>query len=211
MPAPLASCLDVDELLTAARDGDAVALGRLLDSYRNYLLLLVRLQIGRRLQGKIDGADLVQETFLKAHRDFGQFQGRSESELLGWLRSILAATLAMQVRRYVGTQGRDVRLERALAEELDQSSRLLDAGLIASGSSPSQAAARREQAVLLADALATLAPDYREVIVLRHLEELTFPEVAERMDRSQDSVKKLWMRGLTQLRRALGVNHAADE
>jgi RNA polymerase sigma-70 factor (ECF subfamily) len=123
---------------------------------------------------------------------------------VGWLRQILATNIANEVRRYYGTQRRDVRLERELAVELDQSSRVLDRGLMASQSSPSQQAARREQAVLLADALSRLPNDYREVIILRHLEELTFPEVARRMERSVDSVEKLWARALVRLRRALG-------
>jgi RNA polymerase sigma-70 factor (ECF subfamily) len=63
---------------------------------------------------------------------------------------------------------------------------------------------RREQAVLLADALGRLPADYREVIILRQLEGLSFPEVARHMNRSQDSVKKLWVRGLARLRGALG-------
>ena len=76
---------------------------------------------------------------------------------------------------------------------------------MAAGSTPSQQAARREQAVLLADALDRLPQDYREVIILRHLEGLTFPEVARRLDRTLDSVEKLWARGLARLRRSLGV------
>ena len=64
---------------------------------------------------------------------------------------------------------------------------------------------RREQAVLLADALNHLPADYREVLILRHLEGLTFPEVADRMGRSLDSVEKLWVRALPRLRRALGA------
>ena len=116
----------------------------------------------------------------------------------------MAANLANLLRRYLGTQGRDVRLERELAIRLDQSSRLLDRGLVDRGSSPSYQASRREQAVLLADALEKLPKDYREVIVLRHLEGLTFPEVSQRMGRSLDSVEKLWVRGLAQLRRVMG-------
>jgi RNA polymerase sigma-70 factor (ECF subfamily) len=172
--------------------------------YRNYLALLARLQIGRRLRGKVDPEDLVQETFLKAHRDFPLFQGTSEAQLAAWLRQILAAQLAMSVRRYLGTQRRDVRLERELAKAVDQSSRVLDGGLIAQQSTPSQRAIRREQAVLLADELEKLPPDYREVIVLRHLEELSFPEVAHRMGRTVDSVQKLWVRALARLRQTLG-------
>jgi RNA polymerase sigma-70 factor (ECF subfamily) len=193
-----------DDLLSLARASDGFARGRLLELYRNYLTLLARLQIGRRLQGKVDPADVVQETFLKAHRDFATFRGRSEGELVGWLRQIMLASLAMLVRHYCGTQQRNVRLECELAVEADRSSRILDRGLVAGDSSPSQRAARREQAVLLADALQQLPEDYREVIILRHMEGLTFPEVARQMGRSLDSVKKLWARGLALLRRSLG-------
>jgi RNA polymerase sigma-70 factor (ECF subfamily) len=195
---------DPEELLRLARAQDVPARGRLLEMYRNYLTLLARLHIGRRLQGKVDAADLVQETFLKAHRDLARFRGRTEAELAHWLRQILVANLAMLVRRYCGTQRRDVRLECELAVAMDHSSRILDRGLVAADSSPSQRAARREQAVLLANALQQLPEDYREVIILRHMEGLAFPEVARQMGRTLDSVKKLWTRGLVQLRRSLG-------
>jgi RNA polymerase sigma-70 factor (ECF subfamily) len=71
-------------------------------------------------------------------------------------------------------------------------------------SSPSQRAARREEAIVLANALEQLPEEYREVVVLRQLEELSFPQVAQRMERSVDSVKKLWVRALANLRRLLG-------
>jgi RNA polymerase sigma-70 factor (ECF subfamily) len=194
----------LEDLILLARRGDPLALGRLLEQYRAYLTLLVRVQIGRRLQGKADCADVVQETFLEASRQFAAFRGQSEGELTAWLRQILAGCLGHLVRRYYGTQARDVRLERGLEIDLDQSSRALDRGLAAVQSSPSQTASRREQAVLLANALTTLPEDYHEVIVLRHLEGLTFPEVAERMGRTVDSVEKLWLRAVTRLRRAVG-------
>jgi RNA polymerase sigma-70 factor (ECF subfamily) len=197
---------DPEQLLILAQKGNGPALGRLLEFYRDYLALLARLQIGRRLQGKVDASDLVQETFLKAHRDFAQFRGTREAEWVSWLRQILAFNLAHLVRRYCGTQRRDVRLERELVHELNESSRVLDEGLVARQSSPSQRAARREQAVLLAGALGQLPEDYREVIILSHLEGLSFPEVARRMGRSVDSVKNLWARALARLRRALGVS-----
>jgi RNA polymerase sigma-70 factor (ECF subfamily) len=193
-----------EELLAGAQQGDAAALGLLLEHYRAYLTLLARLQIGKRLQGKADPADVVQEAFLEATRQFGQFRGATEPELTAWLRLILAGRLANFVRRYCGTQARDVRLEQALEVDLNQSSRAIDRSLIAVQSTPSQRAAKREQAVLLADALARLPDDYREIIVLRHLEGLTFPEAAERMGRSLDSVDKLWLRAVTRLRQAVG-------
>jgi hypothetical protein len=79
-----------EQLLRQAAAGDGAALGALLGLYRDYLRLLARLGIDRRLRGKVDPSDLVQETCLEAHRDFGQFQGRTEAELLAWLRRILA-------------------------------------------------------------------------------------------------------------------------
>jgi RNA polymerase sigma-70 factor, ECF subfamily len=197
---------DPEQLLRLVRAGNGRALGELLELYRDYLALLVRLQIGRRLQGKVDPLDVVQDTFLSAHQNFAQFRGTTEAELVGWLRQILASRLADLMRRYHGAQRRDVRLERELIVDLDQSSRVLDEGLVAPGSTPSQQAVRREQAVLLAEALAQLPDDYREVIVLHHLEDLKFPEVARRMGRTVDSVKNLWIRALTRLRGLLGAS-----
>src|SRR5437588_12109352 len=106
---------DVEQFLQRARAGSESARGQLLEQYRQYLSLLARLQIGRRLQGKVDEADIVQETFLEAHRQFTRFRGGTEMELTAWLRTILAGVLSHLVRRYFGTQQRDVRLERELA------------------------------------------------------------------------------------------------
>lgn len=193
-----------EELIQEARAGTEAALGRLLELYRNYLRLLARVEIGRRLQGKLDASDLVQETFLAAHRNFDQFQGTVEPQFVRWLRQILANRAANLVRHYFGTQGRDVRLEQELAADLDNSARLMDLELAGSLTSPSQQAVRREQSVLLADALARLPDHYRDVLILRHLEGLTFPEVATRMGRTQDSVEKVWLRALASLRQSFG-------
>ncbi len=194
---------DPEQLLHRARAGDRPTLGRLLECYRAYLLILARVQIGRRLQSKVDASDLVQEAFLGAYRDFAQFRGTTEREFLGWLRQILASLLANLVRHYQGTQRRDVRLERQLALDLEQSSQALDRGLVAPQSSPSQQAIRREQAVLLAEALGRLPAEWRELLILRHLEGRSFPEVAQALGRTVDSVKKLWPRALASLRRLL--------
>ncbi len=194
---------EVPGLLDRARQGDGPALGKLLERYQAYLSLLARVQIGRRMQGKLDVADVVQETYLEANRGIGQFRGHSEQQFLAWLRQILVGILANQVRRYLGTKRRDVRLERELQDDLDRSSVYLGSHLISAQSSPSAQASRREQAVLLADAMEQLPDDYREVIVLRQLEGLTFPQVASRMGRTEDSVKNLWARALARLRRSL--------
>ncbi|HEV3443620.1 MAG TPA: sigma-70 family RNA polymerase sigma factor, partial [Gemmataceae bacterium] len=196
---------DPERLLEQARAGEEAALGQILERYRNYLALLARLQIGRRLQAKVDAQDLVQEVFLQAHRHLAVFRGTTEAELARWLREILATVLANELRRYLRTKRRDVNLERDLAAEMEHSSRLMDRGLFAKQSSPSQQAARREEAVWLADLLGHLSEDHREVLILRHLEELSFPEIARRMDRSADAVKKLWARALIALRGSLEV------
>lgn len=194
-----------EQLLRLAQAGNGPALGQLLELYRHYLALLARFHLGRRLQAKVDASDLVQEAFLEAHRDFAQFRGATERELVSWLRHILASNLANLTQRYWGSQCRDVRLERQLAVELDQSSQVLDRGLLARQSSPSEHAARREQAVLLADALAQLPADYQEVILLRHVERHKFEEIAVRMGRSAGAVRMLWTRALERLQRVLEV------
>jgi RNA polymerase sigma-70 factor, ECF subfamily len=197
--------LDFQALLKEARAGNEAAQGALLELFRNYLELLARIEIGRRLQTKFDAADAVQETFLEAHRHLAGFRGETEGEFIVWLREILAGRISNLVRHYMQTQGRDVRRERNLQFDLDQSSRVLDRGLVVLQSTPSQQLARREMGVLLADALSRLPEEYREVIVLRHFEELAFPEVARRMERSVDSVQKLWVRSLARLRQLVKV------
>jgi RNA polymerase sigma-70 factor (ECF subfamily) len=195
--------LEPEELLTLARAGDAAALGRVLESYRPYLSLLARTQIGRRLQGKADASDVVQEAFLGAYRDFHQFRGNTEKEFSAWLRQVLVSVLANLVRRYHARHCRDVRLEVQLAVELEQSSAALDRALVDPRTSPGDQAARREQVALAAAALARMSDDDRELLVLRHLEGLSFPEVARRMGRTLDSVKKRWPRALLRLQKAM--------
>src|SRR5262249_51862989 len=122
-------------------------------------------------------------------------------EWVSWLRQILATRLAMLVRSFMGTRRRDVRLEHDLGRALDRSSQCLDEALAARSGSPSHQAARREQPVLLAQALARLPPDYRDVIVVRHVEGMPCPQVARGVGRSLDGVKSLWARALARLRR----------
>ena len=191
-------------LLTRARAGDASAWSELLEAHRPQLTLLAQVQIGPGLRGKTDAADVVQETFLEAHRDLPGFRGTTEAEFAAWLRQVLARNLANLLRRYFGTQARDPRRERPLADGLDRSSQPPDPALVAPQSTPSQRAVRGEQSARLADALNQLPADYRDVLVLRYLDGLSFPEVAARMGRSVDSVEKLWVRALARLRRTLG-------
>jgi len=191
-----------EPLIERARAGDDAALGQLLEMYGNYLRLVARSLIGRALQLRLDPSDLVQETFLEAHRDFPGFAGAGEPELVAWLRRILVRNVASQVRRHRARK-RDDRLHVSLEVLLDRSGREVHEALVGRFSSPSAEAARREHAVLLADALAALPADYREVIILRNFEHLPFDEVAARMGRSAGAVRMLWVRALEQLARSL--------
>lgn len=186
-------------LLERARAGDSEALGPLLELYRNYLWLMARSQIGTTLQVRLNPSDLVQETFLEAHRDFRQFVGTTEMEFVAWLRRILVRSLADQVRHHKA-KGRDMHREQSLEVMLERSSAAAHQALASGISTASAQASRREQAVLLADALARLPADYREVIILRHLDRLSFEEIALRMGRSAGAARMLWARALERLR-----------
>jgi RNA polymerase sigma-70 factor (ECF subfamily) len=193
---------DPELLLQRARVGEAAALGQLLELYRNYLRLLARTQIDTALRGRLDPSDLVQETLLEAHRDFHQFEGATEKELTVWLRRILVRNLADQVKHYKA-KGRNLQRQESLEALLQRSSLAAQEALAKGISTPSSQAARREQAVLLADALTCLPTDYREVIVLRNLEQLKFEEIAQRMGRSSGAVRMLWTRALEKLSRVM--------
>jgi RNA polymerase sigma-70 factor (ECF subfamily) len=189
-------------LIAAARDGDRSALGELLESYRVYLMLMARVEIDPRLRAKVAPSDVVQDTFVHAERGFADFRGDNEAQLVGWLRRILANQLAMHIRSFT-TQRRDIHLEVRLEDSLNRSSQALAACIIDSGSSPSCRVEKREQAVVVANALASLPSVVRQVLILRHVENHTFPDIARRMDRPLENVKSLWRRGIIQLRNAV--------
>jgi RNA polymerase sigma-70 factor, ECF subfamily len=189
----------IDRLIDEARRNEPGALDRLLESYRNYLRLVARTGIGPSLRGKADPSDLVQETMLKAHRHFAQFQGGNEAELVAWLRQILARNLADLAKRY-RTSSRRLTQEESLDDVLASATRSLRTIASGNGPTPSQSAQRRELGVVLADALAELTADDREVLVLRTLEGHDWAEVARALDRSADAARLLWARALKKLR-----------
>lgn len=152
--------VDAAALLARGRAGDPAARGELLDQYRNFLHVLARSQIDRNLRARCDASDLVQETLMEAHRDFPGFAGSTEKELVVWLRRILVRNLADQVKRHKA-QARDLQRQESLEALLERSCAAMQDALARGISSPSAQACRREEAVLLADALARLPPDVR--------------------------------------------------
>ena len=176
---------------------------RPLEEYRDYLRLLARLQLSPRLQAKLDASDVVQQAILEAHQSRAQFRGQSEAEWLAWLRAILAHTLSTAGRRF-STEARDLRRERSLEAELEQSSSRLECLLAADQTSPSERAVRCEELLRLAQALAHLPEDQRRVVELHHLKGLPVAQVAMLMERSRPAVVGLLFRGLNRLRELLG-------
>lgn len=172
------------------------------ESYREYLRLLARLQLDPRLRSKIDPSDVVQETLLQAHKAGEQFRGQSEAEQVAWLRTILAREL-VRFYRDLGRGKRDVERERSLERSLEQSSERLEAWLASDQTSPSERAERNEDLARLADALATLLDDQREALELHYLHGLPLAEIAVRLDRSPKAVSSLLRRGIIRLHERL--------
>ena len=176
--------------------------GAALERYRPYLLLLARMRLDLRLRGKLDASDVVQQTLLEAHQARRQFCGTTEAEEAAWLRQILSRNLANAVRDLLRDK-RDVRREQSLEAAIEESSRRLEGWLAAEQSSPSERAARHEQGVRLAAALAGLPEAQREALTLHHLEGRPLEEVARLVGRSREAVAGLIKRGLRQLRHRL--------
>jgi RNA polymerase sigma-70 factor (ECF subfamily) len=184
----------VDECLLAARAGSRDALGQALEACRHYLLRIAREELDSILQAKASPSDLVQETFLEAQRDFAEFQGRTEGELLAWLRQALLHNLANLARHYRATAKRQVEREVNLPAGSRGGTEPADTG--PTPSARLQASERQQQ---VERALERLPPDYREVITLRNQARHSFEEIGRIMNRSADAARRLWSRAIERL------------
>jgi RNA polymerase sigma-70 factor (ECF subfamily) len=184
--------------LSAARAGSLEALGQALEGCRRYLLHIARNQLKPDLQVKGGASDLVQETFLEAHRVFPRFQGNSDVELRAWLRQLLLHRAAKLGRRYRTTQKRRLSRESAL-EPANPS--------LPSVPSPSGQAIAHEQEQSLENALERLPEDYRQVIKLRYQEGKSFEEISRLMQRTPNAVRLLWLRAVERVKLELGRPH----
>lgn len=200
----------VAELIELARGGDAGSRDRLFEMCRNYLALVARSQVETWLRVKVDASDLVQQTMLEAHRDFERFEGGSEQEWLAWLRGILKHNAADFVRQYRGTAKRQARREVRFRDPADSRSPGAPEPA-ADDATPSQEFLQLDNELRVTAAVAELSLDYREVIVLRNLQRLSFNEVAERMGRSRPAVQMLWMRAIKKLQEAMGEQEPVDD
>jgi RNA polymerase sigma-70 factor, ECF subfamily len=172
------------------------------------LRLLARLEINRRFAGKFDPSDVVQQTLLEAWQGWDGLKASDEPQRYAWLRQILVHQLAKFVRHHQATLKRDISRELAIdnvEHSVSASAQKLDRLLVAQDPSPSHVAIAQEQRELLARVLEELPEDYREVILLRSIEELSHQEVAQRMGRSEPAVRMLWLRALAALGAKLNV------
>ncbi len=182
--------------IAEARAGSRAALDRLYGACYPYLLVVAKQEFGTVLQARMDPADVVQETLIEAWRDFASFQGKSETDLLAWLRQILLNNLANQCRRHIRTAMRSIKCEVRLTEAAfnqlpDRSHGQADSlrGLAQGG----------EQTETLEHALRQLPDHYRQALLLHTEEELTFFQVGERLNCSAEAVRKLWKRAAKEL------------
>jgi RNA polymerase sigma-70 factor (ECF subfamily) len=189
-------------LLVQARQGDREALGQLLEAQRAALQRLAKRQLSGRIAVRVDASDIIQQTFLEAHRSFQQFAGADAHELTAWLQRILDHKVAGAIRDHTLLQKRNVRRDRSMDDSHGGVASLkqqMAAGL----SSPSQKAIRGEEAQRLAQALTVLPDDQREAVRLRHLEGLALADIARHMGRSPAATAGLIKRGMQVLRRQL--------
>ena len=189
-------------LLEQARQGDREALGRLLEAQRAALHRLAERQLVGRIAVRVDASDIIQQTFLEAHRSFRQFAGADARELAAWLQRILDHKVAVAIRDHTILQKRTLRRDQSIDDShggLASLKQQLDAGL----SSPSQKAIQGEEAQRLAKALTVLPDDQREAVRLRHLEGWALADIARHLGRSPAATAGLIKRGMQILRRQL--------
>ncbi len=185
-------------LLASVRSGSLEAQGRLLEAFRHDLLLTAESNLDSALRAKLGASDIVQESLLEAHRDFGRFRGVTRQEVRAWLKRILLNNLLNHVRWW-NAEKRHVHRETAVEGNGHPSvNSVADSAL-----SASQLVGNGEQREQLLLALTGLKSEYREVLELRHREGLPFDEIGRCMNRSADSARMLWYRAFDQLSRKL--------
>jgi RNA polymerase sigma-70 factor (ECF subfamily) len=193
---------DASELLRQARQGDAQALGQLLVLHRERLRLMVRLRLDRRLQGRLDPSDVVQEAYVEAAERFGDYARDPDMPFFLWLRFRTAQKLLVLHRRHLGAHARDASREVSLYEGAlpEASSAALAAQLVGHRTTPSQAAMRAEMQRRLQDALNDMDPLDREILALRHFEQLTNAECARVLGLRESAASMRYARALLRLK-----------
>jgi RNA polymerase sigma-70 factor, ECF subfamily len=193
-------------LLRRAGEGDARALGQLLETYRKRLRRMVRLRLDPRLQGRIDPSDVIQEAYLEAGQRLAEYLHEPKMPFFLWLRFITGQKLLTLRRRHLGTQARDAARELSIYQGAmpEASSACLAAQLLGKRTAPLEAAIRAEMKIRLQEALNGMEPMDREVLALRHFEQLGNAETAQLLGISESGASSRYLRALKRLKDILG-------
>jgi RNA polymerase sigma-70 factor (ECF subfamily) len=194
-----------EAMLARAAAGDGAAWGALVTAHQERLLRMVAFRMDPRLQGRVDAADVVQDAFVEASRGREAYFGAPVMSLFLWLRGVVSNKLLEVHRYHLGTHRRDAKLDRPLEGpgSSDDTSAALWAHLTASGTRPSVAAVRGEVNERLAEALDTMDPTDREVLAMRHFEQLTNAEAAQVLGIQERAAAKRYLRALERLKKIL--------
>jgi RNA polymerase sigma-70 factor, ECF subfamily len=192
-------------LLEQARAGDKEALNRLFARHRARLRRMVDLRLDRRLQARIDASDVIQEAYVEVITRLDEYVNHPSYPLFLWLRLIVGERLLKLHRHHLGTQMRDAGLEVSIYRGAlpEASSAALAAQLLGKHTSPTQAAVRAERMIRLQEALNTLDAMDREVLSLRHFEELSLAETALSLGIEESATAKRYIRALKRLKATL--------
>jgi len=198
---------DTARLLEQARGGDKAALNELLSRHRSRLRLMVEMRLDTRLQARLDASDVVQDAYIEVTERLDDYLRDPKVPLFLWLRLIVGERLLKLHRHHLGTQmrdaGREVSLYRGALPAA--SSAALAAQLLGKFTSPTQAAVRAERILRLQEALNTLDPVDREILSLRHFEELTAAETARVLAIEESAAAKRYVRALKRLKAILAA------
>src|SRR5262245_27855480 len=196
---------DSPELLQRAAAGDQQALQDLFARHRDRLKRMVRLRLSRRLQGRVDDSDVLQESFLEISQKLSEYVRQPNLPFFLWLRHMTGLKLAEVHRRHLGTQMRDadreVSLHRGGLPEADSVS--LAAQLLGKLTTPSQAAIKAETRIFVQEALNRMDPIDREVLALKHFEQLSTSEIARVLGMSKAGAGSRYLRALKRLKEVL--------
>lgn len=194
-----------DGLLVGVQQGDEKALAELFSKHRERLRRMVHFRLDPRLYGRLDADDILQQAYLEATKRIGHFEGDSSISFFVWLRMIVTQTLIDVHRQHLGAQMRDAGREVAKRDvRFSQTTSFsLAANLLGTLTSPTQAARRAELAKILRETLDEMDPIDREVLALRHFEELSNIEVAEELNIQQKAASIRYVRALRRLKEIL--------
>jgi RNA polymerase sigma-70 factor, ECF subfamily len=196
---------EASELLHRVASGDQEAARILFSQYRDRLKRMVHLRLSRRLAGRVDDSDVLQEAFIEVARKLPDYAREPKLPLFLWMRHLTALKLAEVHRRHLGTQIRDadreVTLHRGGLPMADSVS--LAAQLLGTLTTPSQAAVKAETRLLVQEALNNMDPIDREVLALKHFEQLSTTEIAEVLGLSKAGAGSRYLRAIKRLREIL--------